>query len=443
VDGSKRLPGAVLLSGHRIGECLPVGPSPHDDHAEAAAGRPGGGVRHRWWCWPLLGALLACLLVAACRPEGRQPTATSRQPSTGRSQRDYWPTAGWRTAAPSTQGMDPAVLDDLDTLVPERHPQVRSLLVVRHGYLVYERYWHGFDAADGHNSYSVTKSVTSALVGIALAEGRLRGLDQTVAQLLAAHLPRHADRRWGQVTVRQLLTMTGGLAGDDRSTGGDEGLTERLFRSRDWVGHILGRRLAASPGTTFAYSNASSHLLSAIVADSTGQSTLAFARAGLFGPLGIHSDNALEPVIVQPPPQGQEKAYEQASVAWPKDPQGYQFGAAWLKLPARDLAKLGYLYLNGGRWNGTQLLPADYVRASTQPHSHPHLLPEYGYGYGYGWWTTSVDLHYSFFAAGLGGQRVQVIPDLDLVVVITSDAQQQRDDAQWLVTQTIIPAVTG
>ena len=411
------------------------------DHALAAAGRPGGVPRHGWS--RLLGALLACLLVAACSsPHGRQATATSRKPSTGPTQRDYWPTAGWRTAAPRDQGMDPAVLNDLDTLVPDRYPQVRSLLVVRHGYLVYEHYWQGFDAADGHDSDSVTKSVTSALVGIALGERRLKSLDQTVGELLAAHLPKHADRRFAQVTVQQLLTMTGGLAGDDRSTGGDEGLTKRLFKSRDWVGHILGRRLADNPGTTFAYSNASSHLLSAIVADTTGQSTLAFARSRLFGPLGINSDNAFEPVIVEPPP-AHEQAYEQASVAWPKDPQGYHFGAAWLKLPARDLAKFGYLYLNGGRWNGTQLIPADYVRASIQPHSRPHVLDEYGYGYGYQWWTTRIDLHDSFFAAGLGGQRVQVIPDLDLVVVITSDASQNRMDAGELVDQAIIPAVTG
>jgi len=417
------------------------------EQQEAARNDPlrvGGGRRHGWS--RLLGALLACLLAAACSgPHGRQATATSRRPpapsnATGPARRDYWPTAGWRTAAPRDQGMDPAVLDDLDTLVPDRYPQVRSLLVVRHGYLVYERYWHGFDAAAGHNSESVTKSVVSALVGIALGERRLKSLDQTVGELLAAHLPKGADRRFGQVTVQQLLTMTSGLAGDDRSTGGDEGLTERLLKSRDWVGHILGRRLTDNPGTSFAYSNASSHLLSAVVADTTGQSTLAFARARLFGPLGINGDNASEPAVVGPP--AQERAYEQASVAWPKDPQGYDFGAAWLKLPARDLAKFGYLYLNGGRWDTTQVVPAGYVRASLQPHSRPHLLGEYGYGYGYGWWTTRVDAHESFFAAGLGGQRVQVIPDLDLVVVITGDVQQQRYDAEYLINETVIPAVT-
>ena len=123
--------------------------------------------------------MLVCLLAACSGPNSRQPTATS-QGSTGPTQRDYWPTAGWRTAAPKDEGMDPAVLDELDAKVPDRYPQVRSLLVVRHGYLVYERYWHGLDAADGHNSHSVTKSVTSALVGIALADHKLKSLDQTV-----------------------------------------------------------------------------------------------------------------------------------------------------------------------------------------------------------------------------------------------------------------------
>jgi CubicO group peptidase (beta-lactamase class C family) len=413
---------------------------PHG-HACAAAGPAGRFARHRW---PrLLGALVVCLLallaVACTSQGGRQATATSRQPAAGPTQRDYWPTAGWRTAAPADQGMDPAVLGELDRQVPDQYPQVRSLLVVRHGYLVYERYWQGFDAADGQEIHSVTKSVISALVGIALGEHKLRGLDQTVGELLATHLPAHADPRLAAVTVRQLLTMTGGLPGDDPSTGGDQRLSVRLFRSRDWLGHILGRPLADNPGTTFAYSNASSHLLSAIVADATGQSTLAFARARLFGPLGIDSDNAFQPKAErQTATPAQQQAYQQAAVAWPRDPQGYHFGFGETKLPPRDLAKLGYLYLNGGRWDSTQLVPAGYVRASTRPHSRPFGRV----GYGYQWWTDTVALHGSFYASGFGGQRIQVVPDLDLVVVITADAAQERFDAESLVGQTIIPAVT-
>jgi CubicO group peptidase (beta-lactamase class C family) len=384
--------------------------------------------------------LLVGLLVAACTsPNGRQQPATS-QPSAAPAQRDYWPTAGWRTAAPDQQGMDPQVLDDLDTQVPQHYPQVRSLLVVRHGYLIYEHYWHGFGPADGQQLHSVTKSIISALVGIALADQKLKGLEQTVGELLAAHLPKHADPGVRTITVRQLLTMTGGLPGDERSTGGDQRLSTRLFQSRDWVGHILGRPLATTPGTTWAYSNASSHLLSAIVADASGQSTLAYARARLFGPLGIHSDHAFQPQAeAQTATPAQQQAYQQAAVAWPRDPQGYHFGFGETKLPARDLAKFGYLYLNRGRWDTTQVVPADYVRASTQPYSHPGG----DLGYGYQWWTTSVALHESFVASGFGGQRIQVVPDLDLVVVITADATQERFDAEYLVGQTIIPAATG
>ena len=148
-----------------------------------ASGGVGPGDRHptattrlRWT--RLLVAGLGCVLAAACTTStDRQAATATSQASAAPVERDYWPTAGWRTAAPAEQGMDPQVLNDLDTQVPERYPQVRSLLVVRHGYLVYEHYWQGFDAADGQELYSVTKSVVSALVGIALGERRLKSLD--------------------------------------------------------------------------------------------------------------------------------------------------------------------------------------------------------------------------------------------------------------------------
>jgi CubicO group peptidase (beta-lactamase class C family) len=180
--------------------------------------------------------------------------------------------------------MDPAVLDDVDTKVPDLYPQVRSVLVVRHGYLVYERYWQGVKASDGHDVRSVTKSFVSAVVGIALRDRHLQSLNQTVGELLADHLPATADPRLRQVTLQQLLTMTSGLAGDDSSLGGDDRIWDRLFQSRDCVRHILSRRLESAPGESFAYSSATSHLLSAIVADATGQSPLDYARARLFAP---------------------------------------------------------------------------------------------------------------------------------------------------------------
>ena len=399
---------------------------------------PTARLRQRRWT-RLLAAGLACVLAAACTSPVRQDAPPTSAASQSPTQRDYWPTAGWRTADPDQQGMDPAVLEDLNTAVPNLYPQVRSVLVIRHGYLVYERYWQGFTASDGQDSLSVTKSFVSALVGIALRDRHLESLDQTVEELLADHLPVKADPRLRQATVKQLLAMTSGLAGDDSSLGGDDKISDRMLRSRDWIRHILGRRLESNPGERFAYSSGTSHLLSAVVADATGQSTLAFARAELFGPLGIATDHALELTVNHwPVTQAELETFEQATVAWPRDPQGYHFGGGSLKLPARDLAKLGYLYLNGGRWDGTQVVPADYVRASTQPQSDP------GTGdYGYQWWVTDDYGYDTFRAQGYGGQLIYVIPELDLVVVITSDPDQERNDAGNLVWATIVPAVTG
>jgi CubicO group peptidase (beta-lactamase class C family) len=405
---------------------------------------PTATTRSRWT--RLLVAGLGCVLAAACTSPDRQEATATSQAATATTQaapiqRDYWPTAGWRTAAPAEQGMDPKVLAVLDTNVAY-HPQLRSLLVVRHGYLVYERYWNG-DAGTGQEAFSVTKSFTGALVGIALRDHHLKSLNQTVGELLAAHLPPRADPRLVKVTVGQLLTMSSGLACDDGRPPCDTDLTVRLYESRDWVRHILARKPVTKAGTTFAYSNASSHLLSAIVADATGRSTLGFARARLFAPLGIHTEHGFQPVGAAFPTPAEERAYERAKVAWFTDPQGYHGGFAGLKLPARDLAKLGYLYLNGGRWDGVQVVPAGYVRASTQRQSDPPPSAAPLDGYGYQWWLTSEQGHPSFVAVGYGGQFVQVIPDLDLVVVITSDAENGRDDAQQLVGEAIVPAATG
>jgi CubicO group peptidase (beta-lactamase class C family) len=384
---------------------------------------------------------LTVVLAACTSSSGQRSMPSSQQGSAAPRQRDYWPTTGWRTAPPKAEGMDPAVLAAIAGNISSLYPQVRSVLVVRHGYLVYERYWQGVSASDGNDVQSVTKSVVSALVGIALGEGKLKGLDQPVGELLARHLPKDADPRVARVTLEQLLTMTSGLAGDDPSLGGDPRVSQRQGASRDWIGHILGRRLATEPGSSFAYSSATSQLLSAVVADATGQSTLAFARARLFRPLGIASVNAPEPVFVAHPSPAAVKAYARAPVAWPTDPQGYQLGFGGLRLPSRDLAKLGYLYLNGGRWDTTQVIPAGYVAASTRPHSTP---PPDGPGesYGYQWWVTSQARHPSYLAHGRDGQLIQVVPDLDLVVVITSDANRNRNDARALVDQAIIPAVT-
>jgi CubicO group peptidase (beta-lactamase class C family) len=375
--------------------------------------------------------VLVCALAVSC--SGRSPPVSEPD----RAPAGAWPTHGWRTAAPQDAGIDPSVLADIDHGARLPYPDLRSVLVVRHGTLVVERYYHGATPATHFNVFSVTKSVTSALVGIALGEHELDGLDQPAVRLLARHLPPRPDPRIRGVTLEHLLTMTAGLPPDsmDEAPPGWVG-------AGDWVRSLLRQRPASEPGTRFSYSSASSHLLSAIVADATGQPTLRYAQTRLFAPLGIDSEPAFEPEFAP----ANAAAYERAGFAWPTDPQGYHLGFGFLKLTARDLAKLGYLYLKGGAWERGQVVPAAYVRASTRRQVATGRASDPGEGYGYQWWTMTERGHPAFAAIGLGGQLIEVVPDLDLVVVMTSAPTAGRDvraagDARRMVGDVVVPAV--
>jgi CubicO group peptidase (beta-lactamase class C family) len=375
--------------------------------------------------------LLVCVLAVSCT--GRSPpVAEPERPPAG-----AWPTRGWQTAAPQDEGIDPSVLAGIDHGAHLTYPALRSVLVVRHGRLVVERYYHGATPASYFNVFSVTKSVTSALVGIALGDRELASLDQPVGRLLTRHLPPRPDPRIRGITLEHLLTMTAGLPPDTAPE-----TPPGWVRAGDWVQYLLRQHPATRPGASFAYSSASSHLLSAIVADATGRTTLRYAQDRLFAPLGIASDPALEPVFA---PRN-AAAYERAGFAWPTDPQGYHLGYGFLKLTARDMAKLGYLYLKGGAWGGGQVVPAAYVRASTRRQVSTGRTSAPGEGYGYQWWTMTERGHPAFAAIGLGGQLIEVVPDLDLVVVMTSAPGVTEDigaagDSRRLVGDVVVPAV--
>jgi CubicO group peptidase (beta-lactamase class C family) len=376
--------------------------------------------------------VVVCVLAVACTARTGTPVShQDQQPGSA------WPTHGWQTAAPQDEGMDPKGLVVIDDDAGGVYPGLRSVLVVRHGVLVFEHYYHGAIPATYFNLWSVTKSVTSALVGIALGEHTLGGLDQPISRLLATHLPPRPDPRLRRATLEQVLTMTTGLPADPT-----DGTPPGLVQASDWVRFVLSQHPATTPGARFAYSSDGSHLLSAILADATGQPTLRYAQAKLFGPLGIASDHPFQPLLAA----RNQAAYQRAGFAWPTDPQGYHLGYGFLKLTARDLAKLGYLYLKGGAWESRQVVPAAYVRASTQTH-----VPTGGTfgpftGYGYQWWTTTEQGHHAFAAIGLGGQLVEVVPDLDLVVVMTSAVSTAEDvrtgnSSQRMVGDVVVPAV--
>jgi CubicO group peptidase (beta-lactamase class C family) len=290
--------------------------------------------------------------------------------------------------------------------------QIRAIIVTVSGRTRLERYY-GSSGTESRSTFSVTKSVMSTLVGQAINEGKLR-LNDRLSQML----PRYAAEmspRVAAVTLRQLLTMTAGFT--DTSSGFG---TSELLNSPDWVRFVL-RHQDGAPGRSFAYSDYGAHLLSPILEQATGQPVLTYARSHLFDPLGISTKPAAQPLV----DDAHLGEYDAAGFAWPVDPQGHALGAAHLKLRPRDMTRLGQLFLQGGQWQGKQVVPAAWVRQATsaqagatfQPSTDRRFQPT---NYGYFWWMTTLDGTPSYFAWGLGGQLVQVVPDRQLVMVVSS-----------------------
>ncbi|HEX5742194.1 MAG TPA: serine hydrolase [Pilimelia sp.] len=343
-----------------------------------------------------------CAQLATPAPRGFYDRGSQSYADTGDAR------AAWAAAAPPDAGLDPARLAAAGDWLAAR-PGARALLVARHGALAYERYFGDASAARSYNVHSASKSILQALVGIAAAQGRL-ALDAPVSRYLPAQAPPGSPA--GAVTVGALLRMSSGLRWREDAT------EERVAEADDWVGAIL--RMPAAPGAGFRYSTGNTHVLSAVLQAATGSSTCAFAFTHLFAPLGI------------------------APERWTRDPQGVYAGGYNMYLTARELARFGQLYLSGGRWGGTQLVPADAVVQSRAVTATDVGQP--GYGYSAGWWTTTAGGHAVQVAWGYGGQFVCVVPDLDLVVTATQrprgDGTEQREaDIRAFLEHYVLPAV--
>ena len=294
-------------------------------------------------------------------------------------------------------------LAEMVETIQKQNLKVDSVLVIRHGYIVSENYFTG-GQDDPHELFSCTKSFVSALVGIAIAQGAIKGVDQPVLGFFPGRTFAKDDARKQAMTLDNLLTMTSGLDW----TEGDPAYY-KLVSSPDWVKFMLDRPMIEEPGQRFNYCSGCSFVLSAIVQKTTGTSTLDFAQANLFGPLGI----------VNP--------------SWEKGSGGIANGGWGLSLTSRDMAKLGYLYLNGGVWDGRQVVPAEWVKTSVQK----HVTTGDRLDYGYQWWVyPALD---AYTARGRGGQLIFVIPRLDMVIVFT--ATMNDDEALLdIIEEYVVPA---
>jgi CubicO group peptidase (beta-lactamase class C family) len=313
----------------------------------------------------------------------------------------------------STSPTDPvaaAIAADFNSYTTD--DQIRAIIVTVDGRTRFERYYAS-SAGESRNIFSVTKSVISTLIGLAISEGRLR-LNERLSQML----PRYAadmTPRVARVTLRQLLTHTAGFP--DASSTYDIGRVS----PPDWVRYIL-KRQDSTPGEEFHYSNYGVHLLSPILVQATGQSVLTYARTHLFNPLGIPTTPAAQPLA----DQAHLAEYERAGFAWPVDPQGFHTAASDLKLRPQDMVRFGRLFLQAGQWNGRQVVPGSWVRQATTAQAGTAFTAFTPYddfrptGYGYLWWVTTADHTAAFFALGYGGQLIEVVPQRHLVIVIST-----------------------
>ncbi len=282
-----------------------------------------------------------------------------------------------------------------------RIDRLHSLVVMRQGEIVLAEAFNGPPPEQAVNIKSVSKSVVAALVGCALENGSLAGIDATLDEVAANLIPTGADPRVAALRVQDFLTMRIGL---ERQSGRNYG---RWAASDDWVRHALTRPFTAAPGGRMLYSTAGWHVLGAMLSTMTGKSLLTLSREWLGKPLDIEF------------------------APWTRDPQGRYLGGNEMSMSPLEMVRFGELYRLGGRWQGETVMAADWATQSFEPRT---VSPWSNDSYGYGWFLRTLDTHAVAYARGYGGQVIHVAPQAGVVVAITSDTSRPARSHGYMTT---------
>lgn len=327
-------------------------------------------------------------------------------------------------STPEAEDMDPAPLETMMDAICAQNARkdsgdtIDSVIVIRHGNVVLEAYPNPLYSAESrHHLFSVTKTITSLLIGIAIDRGLIESAVVPILGLFAGLLPRDEVQSKSVITVEHLLTMSAGLEWDEDTWPSNDPRNDffRLEFSREPIAYVLGKPQVAPPGELFWYNSGLSHVLSAVIAEAAGMSTLQFARQALFSPLGI------------------EDLY------WRQDMTGLHKGGTQLYMRPRDLARIGALCLNGGRWDGAQIVSEVWLEQSTRTRIHGRQDYFAGRSYAYHWWT--LDDYDVFYAAGSQGQFLYVFPEMETIVVFTATILEGALSPEVLARDYLVPAM--
>lgn len=356
-----------------------------------------------------LALILLLILLISCEKEQPQPP--------------FIPYS-WEMGFPTEVGMNPWILDSAFRVASEKG-YIDALLIVKDEKIVAEAYYNDFTKDHPHNIMSVSKSMLSAITGMAIYGDYGLDLEDRMLDYFPEYATVDLDPRKEDITIRHLLTMRMGI---ERESADDFAVYSGLYQSDNWIKNTIEYPLIYDPGEGMRYNTFITHLLSGVITKATGQSTKEFADEQLFRPMGIDIDY------------------------WEQDPQGIYFGGNSMHVTPREMAVFGLLYLNEGMLNGKQIIPQSWVEQSLQPSTsftHPN---EWGtwknYNYASLWWLGQFNGFDSFMGYGYGGQFVIVFPDLDLIVVATSENNvppEATNEQEWavfeLVTRYILPSL--
>ncbi len=331
-------------------------------------------------------------------------------PVTPRRLETYWPTEGWRYVTPEELGLDGSMLEDMVEDINSQPTVMKtdSVVVIKNGYIVFEEYFNDYTKDTPHIIYSCTKSVVSTIFGIAHDNGAIPSLDTRLLDIFPDRAPANLDEWKESITLRDLLMMSGGFDARDSWLYEWENL-DALHDAPDAVDYVLDLPMAFEPGSRFEYTNGVSHLLSCIITEKTGMSAADYGQEYLFTPLGITLDS------------------------WDTDNLGRNWGYNRIYITPHDMAKIGFLFLKEGEWDGEQIISTDWVHEATTHRLDANLFD----GYGYQWWVG--DGYYT--AMGYMGQFIMVFPEHEMIVVITGGTPETYDYNAQLPFRFILPAL--